>query len=160
MSHYHRWRRNGDPLIRKRVYNDDEVRWWSKVDKRGPDECWPWTDPLTKGYGRFVVRNEYEVGAHRWGYLHLVGPIPEGLDLDHLCHTHDPFCAGGADCLHRRCCNPVHLEPVTPEENGRRAGEQHRMHLAVEREAFVSDTRVLPVGPSEARSAVHFDNET
>jgi hypothetical protein len=40
-------------------------------------------------------------------YRHLVGPIPAGLDLDHL-------------CLNRRCCNPEHVEPVTRSENVRR----------------------------------------
>jgi hypothetical protein len=42
--------------------------------------------------------------AHRWSYEHFVGPIPEGLHIDHLCRV-------------RRCVNPDHLEPVTPKEN-------------------------------------------
>lgn len=46
--------------------------------------------------------------AHRWSYEFHVGPIPEGLDLDHLCRN-------------RGCVNPDHLEPVTREENIRRA---------------------------------------
>lgn len=44
------------------------------------------------------------VRAHRWAYLHFVGKIPAGLDLDHLCRN-------------RWCVNPEHLEPVTRSEN-------------------------------------------
>lgn len=79
---------------------------WQRVDKRGDDECWPWLGALTHGYG-----------PHRAAYELLVGPIPEGLQLDHLCHTRDIECAGGFTCPHRRCVNPAHLEPVTTREN-------------------------------------------
>ncbi len=68
--------------------------------------CWLWignVDPST-GYGRFGHLNE---SAHRASYEMHVRPIPEGLQIDHLCRV--------------RCCvNPKHLEPVTREENLRR----------------------------------------
>lgn len=82
-------------------------RFWPKVDKRGPDECWPWLAALHEyGYGMISVGGK-KGGmrrAHRIAYELEVGPIPEGLDLDHLCRN-------------RRCVNPAHLEPVTRREN-------------------------------------------
>ena len=58
--------------------------------------------------------------AHRVVYEEYVGQIPEGLQLDHLCHTFDKDCTGGHSCPHRRCVNPAHLEPVTHRENALR----------------------------------------
>lgn len=82
---------------------DPERRFWRTVDRRGVDECWLWLGTLNShGYGRYGRRM-----AHRMAYEFLVGPIPEGLTLDHLCRT-------------PRCVNPAHLEPVTHQENIRR----------------------------------------
>jgi len=60
------------------------------------------------------------VSAHRQVYLNLVGEIPDGMVLDHICHSSDADCPGGDTCLHRRCVNPNHLEPVTQAENNMR----------------------------------------
>lgn len=69
--------------------------------------CWIWTRTLTPdGYGKFNYMRKTVI-AHRAAYYLLVGEVPQGLDLDHLCRV-------------RRCVNPAHLEPVTPEENRRR----------------------------------------
>lgn len=87
-------------------YKPPEVRFWEKVDVSG--DCWLWhaaTDPA--GYGRFRS-DERTVLAHRWAWEALVGPIPEGLHIDHLCKV-------------RNCVRPAHLEPVTPAENQRRS---------------------------------------
>ncbi len=80
-------------------------RFWSKVDKT-TSTCWLWTACISGGgYGVFKLdRKQY---AHRLAYEWLVGPIPEGLQLDHLCRV-------------RHCVNPEHLEPVTTQENIRR----------------------------------------
>lgn len=67
--------------------------------------CWQWTACLSRaGYGRFHVAGQSPAMAHRYAYEVLVGPIPIGLQLDHLCRV-------------RRCVNPAHLEPVTVREN-------------------------------------------
>ena len=83
------------------------MTFWSKVEKT--DDCWLWTGALTGGrYGNAIV-NGKNVPAHRAAYEELVGPIPEGLELDHLCFV-------------TNCVRPDHLEPVTGAENKRRAG--------------------------------------
>jgi hypothetical protein len=82
-------------------------RLWSKVDKRGPDDCWDWTSParLANGYGIIWDRTaQRAIVAHRFAYQLFVGAIPEGMELDHLCRN-------------RLCVNPAHLEPVTRREN-------------------------------------------
>lgn len=94
---------------------DEQIRFWSKVDFDGPDGCWLWRATLdTAGYGRFrAAEARSMVSAHRRAYMRLVGPIPEGLVLDHLCRV-------------RNCVNPAHLEPVTHEENCRRGENAQR----------------------------------
>ncbi|MCX4596173.1 HNH endonuclease [Streptomyces sp. NBC_01549] len=72
-----------------------------------------------QGYGVSTVAGQ-PAGAHRLVYLSLVGEIPDGLMLDHVCHSSDADCVGGPTCIHRRCVNPNHLEPVTPAENNMR----------------------------------------
>lgn len=72
------------------------------------DGCWLWTGALNnKGYGQWG-QNGRTRSAHRVAYEFFVGPIPEGLTIDHLCRV-------------RRCVRPDHLEPVTSAENTRRA---------------------------------------
>jgi hypothetical protein len=82
--------------------------------------CWHWTGYLapTK-YGMTKIQG-IGVNTHRFSYLAFVGTIPDGMHLDHACHTEAikrQECAGGEECLHRRCANPSHLKPVTPRDN-------------------------------------------
>ena len=87
-----------------------EERFWARVDKT--DACWFWVGRKGNGgYGRFTSTDKRTYAAHRFSYELLVGPIPEGLELDHLCVTPS-------------CVNPAHLEPVTAEENHRRMIER------------------------------------
>lgn len=89
------------------------VRFMRKVDKQD-NGCWLWTGihAGTKsryGYFQAATRNEInKVLAHRWIYEFHKGPIPDGMQVDHLCRV-------------ASCVNPDHLEAVTPEENMIRA---------------------------------------
>ncbi len=116
-AHYTRWRRHGDPLLggQDRIVNDDTRRFWTKVNKT--DTCWLWTAATAHGYGRFFFGGRL-TPAHRVAYEMLVGPIPDGLHLDHLCRT-------------PACVNPAHLEPVTQRENTLRGEAPPAIHAAV-----------------------------
>lgn len=119
--HYDRWKSNGDPLIAQIIYGDPVARFWSYVDRREPDTCWPWTSTLThEGYGVIGVQRG-QSKAHRFAYELIFGPIPRALDIDHICHNVDPTCTDPAACLHRRCVNPAHAQPVTSDVNTARA---------------------------------------
>lgn len=89
-----------------------DERLWAKVDKDGPvpvfapslGPCWLWKGKaLCHGYGQ-ITSNYRHLMAYRVAYELLVGPIPPGLEIDHLCRV--PLCV-----------NPAHLEPVTRREN-------------------------------------------
>lgn len=103
-------------------------RFWARVDKSG--DCWVWTGRKTSsGYGNFwISQSSQHNRAHRWVYELLVGPIPEGTEIDHTCHN-GTNCQLNNDCPHRACVNPAHLEAVTHEENCAR-GESPLAHHA------------------------------
>lgn len=94
------------------------LRFWEKVDLSG--DCWMWTaSTYHNGYGQFTVLGK-AFKAHRWAYQMLRGQVPDGMQLDHVCHTRSTECTNDDDCPHRRCVNPDHLEPVTARTNSRR----------------------------------------
>lgn len=84
-------------------------RFEAKLVKGDPAECWPWLGARnsTRWYGRFAFGGRASQ-AHRVAYELYVGPIPPGLEIDHLCRN-------------TICVNPNHLEAVTGSENRRRA---------------------------------------
>lgn len=95
-------------------------RLFPRVDAEGI--CWLWTGALTRnGYGAINLgRNGAGIGrVHRVVWELLVGPIPAGLDLEHICRV-------------RSCCNPDHLEPTTRQVNvdrgAHRAGKSRKTH--------------------------------
>jgi hypothetical protein len=90
---------------------DALVRFWRKVRKLD-DGCWRWVGRVkSNGYGTFFPARRDCWNAHRWAYTVLVGPIPDGLELDHTCRN-------------TWCVNPAHLEPVPPSVNKARAAAQ------------------------------------
>lgn len=85
------------------IRGDVEARFWSNV-RIEEDKCHLWVgNKRPNGYGRFTVGKKGCL-AHRWAFERFRGPIPEGMQLDHLCRN-------------RLCVNPDHLEPVTLKEN-------------------------------------------
>jgi hypothetical protein len=83
-------------------------RFWPKVDQT--DSCWVWQGSYTnQGYGTIRTNRKANL-AHRLAYIWCVGPIPDGLTIDHLCRN-------------RGCVRPDHLEPVTAAENVQRGAK-------------------------------------
>lgn len=100
------------------VERSEAERFWSKVERTTAEGCWLWRGQLNAwGYGHFRRTLGPGLGrtvkAHRLAYELSVGPIPEGLTLDHLCGQ-------------RACVRPDHLEPVTNAENLRRRHARRR----------------------------------
>jgi len=91
-----------------------QERFWAKVQKT--DTCWLWMAVRhhAKSYGQFKYEGRM-VQAHVLAYTWLAGPVPKGLELDHLCRV-------------RWCVNPAHLEPVPPLVNGLRGIGPHAVN--------------------------------
>lgn len=122
----------------------DAERFLSKVEFT--ESCWLWTAAVEKdGYGRFYAQGRYP-RAHRFLYERVMGEVPRGLQLDHLCRV-------------RRCVNPAHLEPVTCGVNVRRGklAETNRergrkqTHCKRGHERNDTNTRVTSAGRRECK---------
>jgi len=105
LLHYTRWKRSGDPTKVNRYVTPDEIERgfarFAQVNQR--TACWRWLGTVG-GNKRPYLGGHL---AYRVAYELYVGPIPEGMEIDHLC--------GNGQCV-----NPGHLEPVTSAENKRR----------------------------------------
>lgn len=99
---------------RKRALSVED-RLYEKIDKRGPEECWPWLGYVHKGYAIFSIGKQKEHALRIAFELASGTLIPDGMEMDHTCGN-------------RLCCNPAHGEIVTHAENMRRAWARGRMH--------------------------------
>ena len=141
----------GRPLGKPRVPLD--VRIWAKIEKT--PECWLWTGKLDRdGYGSIAVpRNEQpgrlnyrNLKAHRAVYEVLVGPIGEGLTIDHLCRV-------------RSCVNPAHLEAVSMKVNVLRginppANNARKTHCVQGHEFSPLNTKITNQGYRRCRQCI------
>jgi hypothetical protein len=119
-------------------------RFWAKVDKRGPDECWPWAAALSnRGYGKFSIPKNRWLLAHRVAWQLTHGLIPEGQIVRHKCDN--PLCT-----------NPEHLELGTHQDNSddmakrQRHGANVRLKPAVAR--AIREAAKTETGPAVARA--------
>lgn len=111
-KHYRRWLR--DETVERPRQRTPEERFWLKVDKDGPipehdpdlGPCWVWTAYINPsiGYGQFSPSHGVSVGAHRYAYELVDGPIEDGLDVHHK-------------CLRRACVRRSHLDAISRAEN-------------------------------------------
>ena len=102
LKHYRRWRKSGTTDAPERPTIAD--RFWAKVVKT--DGCWGWSGYIgPQGYGVLHIAGYGPMPAHRLSYEFRVGPIPDGYDIDYMCHR-------------RVCTNPDHLQAVTHQKNG------------------------------------------
>lgn len=116
-KHYYRWVKYGTTDLPKKLAGRDLL--YASIEIVG--DCWLWVGQVTEGgYGRLG-----EQFVHRISYETFVGPIPDGLHIDHVKKR---------GCRFRLCINPAHLEPVTVTENNHRMRKERclRGHSMVE----------------------------
>ena len=119
--HYYRMYRTGTLTLDPKP--TPEQLFWAKVDKS--TDCWRWTACRSPdGYGRFVNKKIKDTLCHRIAYEFVIGPIPTGLQIRHLCNNG-----------HLGCVNPHHMVPGTHSQNmidRSYAGTLKRQKLSVE----------------------------
>jgi hypothetical protein len=120
------------------------VRFMAQVEQQD-DGCWIWMGPRVRTpsgaqYGSTTYGGR-TIAAHRVAWMLFRGPVPPGLELDHLCRV-------------TRCCNPLHLEPVTHRENVRRgmgeAGVNARKTHCIRGHEFTPENTIVQCGGKRA----------
>jgi hypothetical protein len=129
-AHYKQLQRDGIlHAIEKSKLPED--KFWKNI-RRDANECWTWTGPVDKGYGRMYVGNK-AFQAHRWSYeQHMHVSLTKVETLDHLCRN-------------TLCCNPEHLEKLSLIENIERQHLYHAMRAEINRlRGFLEDIGYNP----------------
>lgn len=125
--HYQRWQKHGDPLATLAYRDDPEAAFLARTEPLvGDPGCLIWTGTLDRdGYGQIRV-NGRNSRAHRYAWEREHGPIPKGMEVDHI-------------CWERSCVNTDHLRLATRAQNGAnrsgaRKGRRHDLPRGVTRE--------------------------
>lgn len=150
------YQRTLPPAVRRRrrvQARTPATRFFEKVELRG--DCWAWTASRDgSGYGIFSAKRARSGGhivrAHIWSYEYFISEVPEGLQLDHICH--DTTCTLGDECPHRSCVNPWHVEPVPPLVNSQRGCGQRREACPVGHRYDIGNTYINPKGAQVCRT--------
>ncbi len=132
----------------KATWEQREARFWSNFDKAGPvpehrpdlGPCWVWKlRKNNKGYGLVTWHGIGTKTAHRTAFEFAHGPIPTGLEPDHLCRN-------------RACGRPDHMESVTHRENVRRSEPAQRTHCPHGHQYTPENTYIQPKGSRACRT--------
>lgn len=101
--HWKRWRANGDPTVsRAGEQPSPEKRFAGQLERRGG--CLVWTGSYCgSGYGQIRVDGK-RIKVHRYAWERVNGPVPQGMEIDHICHN-------------RKCVDVCHLRLATREQN-------------------------------------------
>lgn len=116
------------------------IPWWKKHSVVNPDDCWIWQRALTpNGYAQASYQSKMQ-RLHKLVWEFFNGPVPEGLELDHLCRN-------------RSCWNPEHLEPVTHQVNMQRGDSwwRNKTHCPLGHEYSPENTYTYPTGNRSCR---------
>lgn len=102
-KHYARWLKYGDPMtLIQKQYQSSEESYAART--RWDNDCLLWTGALRRGYGVISIGDKVTY-VHRYVFEREHGPIPEGMFIDHICHS-------------KSCSNPAHLRLATNKQNG------------------------------------------
>lgn len=136
-KHRGRMRRHGDTDTVLVDYRPAEERWRDSYEVDPETGCWNWTGPTYKSGHGFISEKDVHRQAHRFVWERVVGPIPEGIVLDH----HNP----DFGCKNKRCVNPEHLDPVTQSVNSHRGdGSGAKTHCPAGHEYDDVNTYITP----------------